>query len=263
MTDVRTLIEPLFPGATFEDADRVYVEKTSIPVGPTGSQTRYAAENIFRGETFADDDLLVVETDRRAMADDVVLPGELTSDDFDGPAGPVNDLIWKPQPLAALDGEGHVVFPGNQGTVWLELLNQAPMVGRSVGAHWTHFGNVASGLNNSAVLQVRLASSPANYYVQMGASGNGLRFYVYSFGATQTSIPLDQTAHAHWRVRFADQLYFETSADGSAWVTRWTRPLPGWADEPTSRRIGSGPWQQPGGNSADGSVLDAYAETAT
>lgn len=262
MTDVRALIQPIFPDVTLDDSDRVYVEKTSVAVGPEGSQTRDAVEKVFRGETFADDDTLVVETDRRLMSDDVVLPGEPTSDDFDGPAGAaVNDLAWRPQSLVTLDGAGHASFPGNQGLLWLELINQTPVTNRSVGARWEHFGNAGSGLSTSAVLQIRRASSPANYYVQMSVSGNALRFYVNAFGLTQFSIPLNHAAHACWRIRFADQLYFETSPDGSDWEVRWTRPLPSWLGETNIRRAGSGPWSQPGGNSADGSALDSYFES--
>jgi hypothetical protein len=78
-------------------------------------------------------------------------------------------------------------------------------------------------------LEVELNAN--NYFmIQVGAGNMLFRARVNGVN-DQTSIPFDGTANRFWRIRHdqsANQIYFETSANGSVWLTRKT-VTPGFA----------------------------------
>lgn len=261
MSDVRSLISPLFPGETFADTDQVYVERKTLTVGPEGGQARTAIEEIWPAESFADDDVLVVETDRVAMSDVVVLPGDLTTDDFNGTVGVApNSNVWVGQSAVTLDGNGNAVFPGVTPAASLQLVSQASFAGKQAQTNWSHFGNPTNGYNTTGTLRIRRAAD-TNHYVNMSAAAGTFTFTTYAFSATQTTAAFNPAVDKYWRVRAADQLYFETSPDGVTWTTKNARAALGWTSEACIYTVGSGPWNV-SGNSSDGSTLDRYALTA-
>lgn len=259
MSDVRSLLSPLFPGETFADADQAYVERKTVPVGPTGGQARTVVAEIWPGTTFEDDDVLVVETGRVQMSDVVVLPGELTADDFNGTGTPSSD-IWVAQSVVTLDGAGNAVFPSSVPSASLQLVNQSPFAGQQVQVNWAHFGNPTSGYNTTGTFRIRRAAD-ANHYINMSASAGAFTFTTYAFSATQTTAPFNPSVDKFWRVRETDQLYFETSPDGVTWTMKNARAALGWTSEACIYTVGSGPWNT-SGNSSDSSTLTRYALTA-
>jgi len=258
MSDVRSLLSPLFPGETFADTDQAYVERTTVVVGPEGGQPRTVVEEIWPGVTFADDDVLVVETNKFLMTDTVVIPGDLTTDDFNGTT--VDTNIWVAQSAVALDGNGNAVFPSTVPSASLQLIDQSPFQGQQVQTNWTHFGNPTSGYNTTGTFRIRRAAD-SNHYINMSAAAGTFTFTTYAFSATQTTAAFNPSVDKFWRVRETDQLYFETSPDGVTWTTKNARATLGWTSEACIYTVGSGPWST-SGNSSDASTLDRFAFTA-
>lgn len=261
MSDVRSLLSPLFPGETFADTDQAYVERTTVPVGPEGGQARTAVEDIWPGVTFADTDVLVVETGRANMSDVVVLPGDLTTDDFNGAAGASPDSnIWVAQSVVTLDGSGHAAFQGSQSAS-LKLIAQPAFQGQVMEVDWFHFGNPTSGYNTTGTMQITRAAD-SNHYIRMSAAAGTFSLTTYAFSATTTTAGFNPSTDKFWRIRSTDQLYFETSTDGTTWTTRSTRAVLGWAAEACVYTFGSGPWSA-SGDSSDGSLAERFSLTAS
>lgn len=218
-------IRPLFPGLTLPDATTVGLQR-AIPVGPVGGMVRDALSHVFPSATFADDDWVTVTwNDTQNLGQAIANPG-IVDDPFDGSS---LSSAWSVLSGTPIISGGRLrfrnTFPQGQirSTTTASLLNKTFTM---YGLQWP-IGSAGDSYKARGVL-LQSVRRPGTDFMQLAKIGSSL--ITRTSPGIAAAFTFDAVAHANLRMRCTGtQVFFEGSANGTAWTAINQMALPAWA----------------------------------